>query len=275
MYDVNSVLITLVLLAAMTLAIELGYRLGCHRSGAHDGFKSHVNTIAASLVGILALLLGFTFSLSLHRFDSRSEVVVDEANAIGTAYLRAELLPASVRDGARQRLREYLDLRVRAGAVTLVEDAERAALLASAVRAQEALWALARQASEENPHPATTGLFVQALNELIDTYGRRCATLDRHVPELVLLLLFGTFLMAGLIVGYAAGVAGHRASFATYVLVVLIAILVFIILDLDRPRRGLIQVSQESLVELQAAIREGAGAGDRPLPAGTEGRSTR
>jgi uncharacterized membrane protein (Fun14 family) len=75
------------------------------------------------------------------------------------------------------------------------------------------------------------------------------------VPELVLLLLYATFLMAGAIVGYASGVAGHRPSFASYIMVALIVVLVFMILDLDRPRRGLIQVSQKSLVDLQASIR--------------------
>jgi uncharacterized membrane protein (Fun14 family) len=101
----------------------------------------------------------------------------------------------------------------------------------------------------------TSGLFIQALNELIDSLGRRDAAVHRHVPEAVLLLLYGTFLMAGGIVGYACGVGDHRPSFASYVMVVLIVVLVFIIVDLDRPRRGLIQVSQKSLLDLQASMR--------------------
>ena len=281
MYDISSIRIAVFLFVAMVLAIELGYYFGRgRRSTSYDGFKTHVNAIAASLVGILALLLGFTLSLSLQRFDKRSEVVVEEANAIGTTYLRSQLLPASIRSGVQKLLREYLEVRVQASGITLTEDAERGPRLAKAAQTQTALWEHARQAAEQDPNPVTSGLFIQSLNELIDVYGKRRATLDRHVPEVVLLLLFGTFLMAGAVVGYSSGVAGHRASFVTYILVALIAILVFIILDLDRPRRGLIRVSQESLVSLQTTINAGTKTdprsipADLPPPAHTESRST-
>jgi hypothetical protein len=156
---------------------------------ANEAFKSHVNTIAASLVGILALLLGFTFSLSLHRFDSRSEAVVDEANAIGTTYLRSQLLPAEVRNDVKKLLREYLDLRVKASTMTLADQAQRELLFAQAGHTQTALWGYARQAAERDPNPVTSGLFIQILNELIDCFGKRDAALNRHVPEIVLLLL--------------------------------------------------------------------------------------
>ena len=255
MYNINSVLIAGVLFVSMVLAIEMGYRLGLRtRVSANDAFKTHVNTIGASLLGILALLLGFTLSLSLQRFDNRSQAVVEEANAIGTAYLRSQLLPASVRNDVQKLLREYLDLRIQAGAITLADQAERVVVLADANRTQTALWDYARQAAEEEPNPVTVGLFIQSLNELIDNFGRRDAALNRHVPEAVLLLLYGTFLMAGAIVGYGSGIAGYRTSFATYIMVALIVVLVFIIIDLDRPRRGLIQVSQKSLIDLQAVI---------------------
>jgi hypothetical protein len=273
MYDIDSVLIVAVLFVSMLLAIEAGYRIGRRikwTSGEdRDAFKAHINMIAASMLGILALLLGFTFSLSLQRFDSRSVAVVDEANAIGTAYLRAQMLPAAVRGEVQQSLRDYLGLRVQASALTLVDRDAQQALAEKTTRAQSALWRLALQAAEEDPNPVKTGLFVQSLNELIDNFGRRDAALNRHVPEVVLLLLYATFLMAVAIVGYASGVAGHRASFASHVMVVLIVVLVFVILDLDRPRRGQIQVSQSSLVELQAAIKAGPNAGAQPsMPLG-------
>ena len=110
----------------------------------------------------------------------------------------------------------------------------------------------------------SSDLYTQALNEMIDEQGRREAGLERHVPELVLLLLYVTFLMASGIVGYAAGIGGHRPSLATHIMATLIVVLVFIVLDLDRPRRGFIQVSQESLVSLQASVRAIAPATDGP-----------
>jgi hypothetical protein len=258
----------------MALVIEVGYRIGRrHQVSTNDSSKAHVNAIQASLLGILALLLGFTFSLALQRYDSRSQAVVDEANAIGTTYLRAQLLPASVRADTQRLLREYVDLRVHAGTVTLAQEAERDALLAQANRLQNALWRQARKAAEEDARPVTSGLYIQALNGLIDAYGSRDAALDRHVPETVLFLLYGTFLMAGVIVGYASGAAGHRASFVTYIMVALIVLLVYIIIDLDRPRRGLIEVSQKSLTDLQAAVRAEASA-ESAVPAGMPARDS-
>ncbi len=276
MYDIDSVLIVAVLFVSMILAIKAGYRVGrgikWSAGDDKESFKAHINMIAASMLGILALLLGFTFSLSLQRFDSRSVAVVDEANAIGTAYLRAQMLPVAVRGVVQQSLRDYLDLRVQSSVLTLVDRDAQQALHQKATRAQSALWRLALQVAEEDPNPVRTGLFIQSLNELVDNFGRRDAALDRHVPELVLLLVFATFLMAGAIVGYAAGVAGHRASFITYIMVGLIVVLVFVILDLDRPRRGQIQVSQSSLIELKAAIKAEPNAGAQPsMPPGIPG----
>lgn len=151
-------------------------------------------------------------------------------------------------------MRDYLDLRVRAGAVSLDKQEERSAVLLESNRFLDLLWRHALKAAEENASPVTTGLFIQALNELIDAYGTRDAALNRHVPEAVIFLLFGTFILTTCLVGFASGVAGHRAALPTYILVALIVFLVFIVIDLDRPRRGFIEVSQQSLIDLQANL---------------------
>lgn len=254
-FEQNSIVIAGLVLALMVAAIELGFRVGrgsgrATPSSAH----AHIGAIQASLLGMLALLLGFTLSLSLQRFDSRSQALVDEANAIGTAWLRAHLLPASVRGEALQRMQRHVDLRVEAAAIDMVHPDARRKLLDQSRENLDNLWGLALQAAELNPSPVVTGLFIQALNEMIDAFGRRDAALGRHVPQEVLLLLFGTFLLTGGVVGYASGVAGHRPSLATHVLVLLIVILAFVILDLDRPRRGLIRVDQTKLLEVQSAM---------------------
>jgi hypothetical protein len=256
MYDtIDTIQIAGILFVLMVLAVEIGYRWGhIRRKSADDATKQHIGAVQALLFGLVALILGFTFSLALQRFDSRSEAAVDEANAIGTAYLRALLLPSSVRADVRTALRDYVDLRVEDSARTLVDEAARAAGQADAARAQNRLWAYAEQAAAEDPNPVTTGLFIQALNDLIDAYGKRDAELDRAVPETIVLILLGAFLAATAILGYASGVTGHRASLVAYFLVALIVIIVFIIIDLDRPRRGLIRVSQASLTDLQAAM---------------------
>lgn len=254
MYDHNSVLIAGLLLAALIIAAEIGTRLGQkYRDATNDSTKSHISGIQGSILGVLALLLGFTFSLSLQRYDTRSEAVINEANAIGTAMLRASLIPESVREESKTLLRNYLDLRIKAGAVSLDRADERDRVLLESNRLLDQLWANALRAAAENPSPVQTGLYVQALNEAIDAFGSRDAALARHVPELVLFLMFGTLILTATLVGFASGVGGHRASFAAYTLLALIVCLVFVIIDLDRPRRGLIEVSQVPLLDLRSS----------------------
>jgi hypothetical protein len=112
-------------------------------------------------------------------------------------------------------------------------------------------------------------MFVQATNDLIDSFGRRDAAIHRHVPEVVLFLLIGTFLITSVIVGYSGGVVGRRPPLVSFAMVVLIVVLVFVILDLDRPIRGVIVVSEKSLRDLQASMKaDAAAAAIRPaLPA--------
>ncbi len=124
MYDINAGLIAAILLVIALAAIEIGFRFGRRSQGAalDDDSKAHINATQASTLGILALLLAFTFSLSLQRFDTRSDAMVDEANAIGTAYLRAQMLPAPLRDETRALLRDYVDVRVEAGHVSIINE---------------------------------------------------------------------------------------------------------------------------------------------------------
>lgn len=254
-FQQNSVLIALSIFVSMALAIELGYRLGKPvQIRESETTRTQINAIQGSLLGFLALILGFTLSLSLQRFDSRSEAVVDEANAIGTAWLRAQLLPDSVRTQVQDKLRQHVDLRVRGAGIDLAHESDRDSVLSATNRNLDAIWVLALQAAAEKPEVVVSGLFIQALNDMIDSYGRRDAALARHVPYEILFLLFATFVLTGGVVGYAAGVAGHRPSITTHVLVILIVVLSFVILDLDRPRRGLIRIDQSSLVDLGAAI---------------------
>ncbi len=255
MYGVDSWLIAAALLAGMLLALELGYRIGARRQrqGSAD-LKEHVNGLQSTVLGILALLLGFTFSLSLQRFDDRSQAVVAEANAIGTAVLRAQLLPPALRDDTRTLLRQYVDVRVRSSEVSLDERAVLLVLRGEAEALQARLWARAREAVDGDNVSYAPILFAESVNTVLDSYSLREGALDRHVPELVLWLMHLTFLMAGGIVGFAAGFAGHRPSLVSLIMVMLIVVLVFIILDLDRPRRGLVRVDHGSLVSLQAQL---------------------
>ncbi len=265
LFTIPSAVIGLFLLAALVACIEAGHRMG-RRRAPHTlpAVREHINAIQAAILGLLALLLAFTFSLALQRHDSRSEAVVDEANAIGTAFLRTDLLKSPLRDEARQALARYLDLRVQEATLPLTDVGGRPALVAQATGLQGTLWSIAARAAQADAASHGAAQFVQAVNDLIDSFGRRDAALARHVPALVTALLFATFLLSGGILGFAAGVGDHRPSAVTYVLVVLMVVLVFIVLDLDRPRRGVIQVSHQSLVSLQDSVRDALRPGAPP-----------
>lgn len=266
LYGHNSVLISVVLLFLILGANEGGYRVG-HQLGikTNEGARTQTNAIQAAMLGLLALLLGFTFTMALQRFDSRSEAVIAEANAIGTAFLRTQLLPEPIRNEGRKLIEEYTEVRLRASQVDLTQDELRRKAKADASRLQERLWVIGLEAAASDPNPVTTGLFVQSLNELIDVYGKRDAALNKHVPEIVLLLLFGVFIIAGAVLGYAAGLSRARPVVATVAMAILIVLVIFIIIDLDRPRRGLIRVNQDSMYDLRETMRNS----DASLPPST------
>lgn len=254
LYDQGSLATCLVLLAVMLLAMEAGHRLGRHRGPAPEALQEQVGAVQASLLGLLALMLGFTFSMALDRFDSRSEAVVAEANAIGSAWLRADLLPDSVRADSRSALRDYLALRVEAAGLAHGETAAQASLARATAAQQARLWQLAVAAGREAPNPVTTGLYLQALDDLLGAHALQEAERRRHVPALVLVLLYASFVVCGGIIGYGAGLQGQRPARVTHVMVALIALLLFLVMDLDRPRRGIVQIDTAPLLELRDTL---------------------
>lgn len=251
LYAYNSLAIVLTLFVLTMIANEAGYRVGLrHLPKVDEGTRSQTNSIQAAMLGLLALLLGFTFTMALQRFDTRSQAVIDEANAIGTAYLRTELLPDELRTEARDLFDEYLQLRVQMQALDLTRTEDRRSAKAALSRLQHRLWDVSLRATEIDPRPSTTGLLIQSLNSMFDAYASRDAALQKHVPEVVLFVLFAVFMIAGSVLGYAGGLHGARPVLATVAMTVLIILVIFLILDLDRPRRGLIRVNQDSMSEL-------------------------
>jgi hypothetical protein len=255
MYEQSSILIVSVLFLCMLLSIEISFRIRSRRRKQAVAAEAitQANAVLVSMLGLLALLLAFTFSAALQRYDDRSKAVVAEANAIGTTYLRAQLLPRGMHDEVQVLLRRYLEIRIEEGRVDFA-DAEERELLYQAKRVEAQLWSQALRAAEQDGRPVPSGLFIQSLNELIDASGTRKAANDRHVPEVVIFLMFATVLITTATLGFASGIAGHRVTLAAFVLVVLITLVVYLIIDLDRPRRGSIQVSQESMLSLQRSI---------------------
>ncbi|WP_341213087.1 hypothetical protein [uncultured Limimaricola sp.] len=254
MYDVPSYVIAMILALAMLAAMWLGGATGRKRHVTTNGdSKSQANAVQGSLLGLLALLIGFTFSLSLGRYDQRSAAVVDEANAIGTAWLRTDLVSDVRREEAKTLLREYGTIRLAAATIAASNQVERSQLVAEAEAVFGRLWLLAADEAREAGNPVAMS-FATSLNDMIDALATRDAAIDRHVPELVLFLLFGTFVLLGGVVGYSAWILNVRPGVPVYAMMILIVVLVFLIMDLDRPRRGLISVDQSKLVATVAAM---------------------
>lgn len=254
MYNQNSVLVVLILLILILTAYEICFRVGRYYQKKTDTeLKSQTNSIQAGILGLLALLLGFTFNMALQRFDNRSYAVIKEANTIGTSLLRTKLLPPPYDSLSNKLLQEYVDLRIEISGIDLTNYEERNPINKKTDNIQNQIWELAIKAAEVDPRPVTTGYFITSLNDVIDARGERNAILQRHVPEVILFLLFSIFIIGGALMGYTSGLGNKRAYIPTVMFTVLIVLVVFIIIDLDRPKRGLIKVKQDSMLELKVS----------------------
>jgi hypothetical protein len=254
LYSHSSVEIAAILFVVMVAFNEIGFQIGRYVQKHTDSeIKTLTGSIQASILGLLALLLGFTFSMAMQRYDSRSMAVIDEANALGTTLLRVKLLPQQYQPEVYKLLGEYVDLRIAVGKLDITRSSERDQHNRQVLGLQHTLWAIAVQATNDDPRAVTTGAFVKSLNDVIDMQGKRSALLQMHVPEAVLLLLFVVFVSSGGMIGYSGGLSGKRIVAPVVLVSLLITLIVFIIIDLDRPRRGLIQVNQSVLLELPRA----------------------
>ena len=255
LYPYSSVAIVAALFVVMITFNELGFQCGRFvQEHTNSELKALTGSIQASMLGLLALLLGFTFSMAMQRYDSRSMALIEEANAIGTATLRVQLLPQRLQAPTRELLAEYVELRIAAGKLDITQSRARDRENSKIADLQHALWSLAVEATNEDPRAVTTGAYVNSLNSVIDMQGKRNALLRLHVPESVLLLLFVVFVASGGMMGYSSGLTGRRIVMPIVLVSLLITLIVFLIIDLDRPRRGLIQINQDALHELQRSV---------------------
>jgi len=253
-WELNEIALLLGLLAGYLLVLELSFRLGRARAARGDaGAREHIGSLQGSMLGLLALLLGFTFAMAVSRFDTRKALVLEEANAIGTTLLRASLLPEPAQQEVPLQLAAYVDARLAFYAAG-VDPARLAAANASAARLERQLWSLGSAAAQADVRSVPVGLFIQSLNEVIDVREKCRVALDNHVPEAVIHLLLVSSCVALALVAYGCGLSRRRRFVSNATFALLLALVLTTILDIDRPRRGLIQVSQDSLVRLKASL---------------------
>ncbi len=239
------------MLVLMFTALESGYRFGAWRHARQPGEKEQpVVAIVGSILGLVALLLGFTFNLSASRFEARRQAVLEEANAIGTTYLRARLLPAEHGSRVEELLREYVAARLSA-----VEPGKLEASIQRSEELHRQLWVEADAVAASNEGSIMTSLFIQSLNDVIDLHAKRIFVgLRSRIPMVIWLGLFGLSLLGIAAVGYECGLSATRRSPMLVVLVISFASVILLIQDLDRSQEGLLQVGQHALIELQKSM---------------------
>ncbi|MGO4221203.1 hypothetical protein AB4Y64_05035 [Lysobacter sp. TAF61] len=252
------VLFSLGLFAGILLFVELGRRVGiAHLAREGRGLTKGAEAAEGAVFGLLALLIAFTFFGAASRFDDRRRLVADEANAIGTAYLRLDLLPADAQPELRALFRRYLEARL----VTYrnVEDrVATAARLGSDAALQRQIWLKAVSACKrvETPGPAMT-LMVTSLTEMFDITDTRVAATRNHPPRVVYWLLGSLCLIAGLLVGYATSRNPDRSWLHMFVFATILSLTVYVTIEIEYPRMGLIRVdsADQALVDLRDQLR--------------------
>lgn len=249
--DSTPILVLFVLFVIVTLLFyEGGFRIGrwwqVRTPGEQEG---PTGMIVGSILALLAFLLAVTMGMASDRFDTRRATVLDEANSIGTTYLRAGYLPEPASSQIQELLREYVPLRIVTAQSNLPAD------IARSVEIQSQLWAIAQGVAKTTDQGDLVSLFIESLNETIDVHETRViAGIYARVPETVLLLLVvGSALSIGM-VGFSAGLSERRSLLSAVVLAVALGAVLMIVIDLDRPREGFIQVSQQPLIDLQRQI---------------------
>jgi hypothetical protein len=239
--------------AALIFAMsEVGFQLGRRKGPSPDGSdpSSLLQTTAFTL---LALLLAFSFSLALGRYDARRAALLREANAISTTYLRTDLLDDTAAPAVRLNLRAYIAERIAYAHAEAQPDQRRLADQRS-TEIQGTLWKLAMQNANRDRHSTMIPLFIAALNDTINLSSEERAVLSTHIPDIVIVWLLLIAFIASAMMGYGFGRQGKRAVIFKVVFAIMVAIVFGLVLDLDRPQRGIIRVNLAPLQTVQRSM---------------------
>ncbi len=232
--------------------IEIGYRLGgiAHRRSIAEK-ETPVSGVSATVLGLTAFILAFSFSIVAERYDVRKALVRDDADAIRTAYLRARFLPEPDRFESRRLLAEYVERRLQIARGSQVGPEELGRFLADSELTHRRLWDIAVVNAERDMNSDVAALYVEALNRVMDVHASRLAIGVRmRVPIGIWIVLYGLTLLGMVSMGYHAGIADSKRSNASWVLAVSFAMVIALIAALDRPW-GVAAVTQQPLIDLE------------------------
>lgn len=244
------VLVFFVSFAALWFANWVGTRLRARRKSISEEERPDFDLVLGAALTLLGLVIGFSFSMAVGRYDQRKNYEEAEANAIGTEYLRADLLPAA--DGARVRelLRQYLDLRIQHYGARSDDDLRR--IDADTARVQGELWTAASGNVKEQQPISVVTLTVGGMNDVLNSQGYTEAAWRYRVPVAAWVLLFVVAISCCVLFGFQARRAEPKLAI---VLPLLVAIAFFLIADIDSPRRGVIRVHPQNLESLRDSFK--------------------
>ena len=251
-FSLDSWELALLILAVVGAFTAGGVLLGRHLRKSSDTLREPFGVLQAALLGLVGLILAFGLSLAVGRYESRRAAVVDDANAIGTTYLRAQLLPEPVRSQSLALLRQYADLALQLSDEVPGSASMRKTTAAQGV-AQRRLWRLAGQSVDRAPLASAPRLYVDSLNAMIDQQTVRVAALNNRVPGAVLTVeVLGAAIALGLL-GLFLSVLG-RGLVPMLLAAALVTMLLLVTFDLDRPTRGVITIPSTPLEALRASM---------------------
>lgn len=236
----------------LLLALEGGYRLGRYfQKRWPDQDITNVNTMVAASLAFLGFLLAFLVGMAVNLFNERLHLVIEEANAIGTTYLRAEYVAEPISTESRQLLREYVSQRL-----ALTEPGQYNPAVARSQEIQDELWNRAVTLAKDHPDPVT-GLYISALNDLIDLHTERVIIrFYVRVPQSVVIGVYLVAVLTLILIGVQGSYAGKRNYLALIIMVLILSVVFLLIIDLNRPSQGLIQVPQKALLDLQQQLQQ-------------------
>jgi len=251
----------LLILAGMETGFVLGKRAAQQRS---EEKESPAAAMSGAVLGLVAFILAFTFGIASGRYDTRKQLVRDEANAIRTAYMRADFLPDAERENVHRLLRHYTDIRI--SFAQSWDMARLPELLSQTQDIQRQLWSIA-VANGRRDNSDISASFAESINQVVDLHALRMAlAVETRIPIGIWLILFALSFLGMMATGYQAGIASPRRSRTVPILVMSFALVITLIAGLDRPNTRFISVAQEPLIEAEDWMKSPAGTTNNFAP---------
>jgi hypothetical protein len=246
----------LVVVVVALAASELGYRIGRRlKISADEAMRTEINTIQAGTLSLLALLLGFSFSIGADAYENRRNVVLEEAVVLATAHQRAGLLSEPAASEVRALLVRYVDARQNLFYQGILGEPAVRERLRESERLQAAMWESARGAARSDPRSIPVGLLLETLSQVGDLNQRRGLALRQAVPLPMVVALIVTAAVAMGWVGCGIGLGARRNFAMSVVLSLLFGVIIAFIVDMDQPRHGLVRSDPRPLIELQESLK--------------------